>query len=444
MTRRYSGGIAEWHTHSDSRHNKEKDTAREVVKMSEDYIQGLFAERIGGSGFGKGTKIYKFEKIKRAKAEARKSSPATELLDFGVGEPDEMAFPIVVEALKHECAKPENRGYSDNGILELKEAAVRYMEKIYGVAGLDPAREVIHSIGSKPALAMIPDAFINKGDGVLMTVPGYPVLATHTEWHNGRVVKLALREENGFLPDLDSLTASDLKGVKLLYLNYPNNPTGATATPEFFRKVIGFARKNNIVVVHDAAYAALTFDGKPLSFLSVEGAKEVGIEIHSFSKAFNMTGWRLAFVAGNEKVVSAFAHVKDNYDSGQFIAIQKAGIYALDHPEITEKISAKYKRRLQLMVDALGSCGFSAAMPKGSFYLYTGAPKKARKTSTVFNNAEEVSEYLIKEAHISTVPWDDVGSYLRFSATFAAKDKEDEYRVVEEMKKRLKGLELEF
>jgi len=412
--------------------------------MSEDFIQGLFAERIGGKLFGKSQKIYKFEKIKRAKAEAKKQSPNTELLDFGVGEPDEMAFPPVVEALKLECAKPENRGYSDNGISELKDAAARYIEKVYGVAGIDSVKEIIHSIGSKPALAMLPDAFINPGDGVLMTVPGYPILATHTEWNGGRVVMLPLKEENNFLPDLDALTPADLKGIKLLYLNYPNNPTGATATPEFFEKVVAFAKKNNIIVVHDAAYAALSFESKPLSFLSVDGAKDVGVEIHSFSKAFNMTGWRLAFVAGNEKVVSAYGHVKDNYDSGQFIAIQKAGIYALDHPEITEKISEKYKRRLKLMVEALNSCGFSATMPKGSFYLYVGAPKSAKKTNTVFNSSEDVSEYLIKEAHISTVPWDDVGQYLRFSATFIAKNKDEEYRVIEEMKKRLKGLELVF
>ncbi len=411
--------------------------------MPEDYIQGLFADRIGGSGFGKSTKIYKFEKIKRAKAEARKASPAIELLDFGVGEPDEMAFPIVVEALKHECAKPENRGYADNGIPELKEAAARYLEKVYGVSGIDPATEVIHSIGSKPALAMLPDAFINPGDVVLMTVPGYPVMATHTEWNGGRTVKLPLREENGFLPDLDAISQENLNDAKLLYINYPNNPTGACATVEFFKKVVEFARRNKIVVVHDAAYAALSFDGKPLSFLSVEGAKEVGVEIHSFSKAFNMTGWRLAFMLGNAKVVAAFANVKDNYDSGQFIAIQKAGVYALDHPEITEKIAAKYNRRLKLMVDALTEVGFSATMPKGSFYLYVGAPKKSKKHGT-FETAEDVSEFLIKQAHISTVPWDDVGSYLRFSATFAAKDKEDEYRVVEEMKKRLRALELEF
>ena len=414
--------------------------------MPESYIQNLFAERIGGNKFGKETKIYKFEKIKRAKAQARKEHPNVELLDFGVGEPDEMAFPMVVEALKIECAKPENRGYADNGIQELKDAVAKYMDKFYGVKGIDPAKEVLHSIGSKPALAMLPSAFINPGDVALVSVPGYPILGTHTQWHGGRIINLLLREENNFLPDLSTISKEDLKKAKLLYINYPNNPTGATATIDFFKQVVGFAQKNNIVVVHDAAYAALNFEGRPLSFLSVDGAKDVGVEIHSFSKAFNMTGWRLAFVVGSEKVIGAFGHVKDNYDSGQFIAIQKAGIYALEHTEITEKIAAKYKRRLELMVEALNSAGFAAKMPHGSFYLYVAAPKGAKngKNGLKFKTAEDISEYLITEKLISTIPWDDVGHYLRFSATFIAKNEEDERRVVAEMKKRLGELELQF
>ena len=245
------------------------------------------------------------------------------------------------------------------------------------------------------------------------------------------------------MPDLDAVNKEDLKKAKFLYINYPNNPTGATATFDFFKQVVEFAQKHNIIVVHDAAYAALSFNGKPLSFLSVDGAKDVGIELHSFSKAFNMTGWRLAFVAGNEKIVGAFGHVKDNYDSGQFIAIQKAGVYALEHPEITEKISTKYKRRLEMMVEALNSAGFSAKMPNGSFYLYVGAPIGA-KNGTKFKTAEDVSEYLITEKLISTVPWDDAGHYLRFSATFVAKNEEDERRVVAEVKKRMGELELQF
>ena len=410
--------------------------------MTTDYIQSLYAQRIGGKKFGLDTKVYKFEKIKRAKAEARKNDPGKELLDFGVGEPDDMAYPLVVEALKHECVKSENRGYADNGIKELKVAASEYLAKVFGVGGIDPAHEVIHSIGSKPALAMLPDAFINSGDKTLMTTPGYPVIATHTVWNGGSVVNLALREENGFLPDFGSIGAPELKKAKLLYLNYPNNPTGAAATEDFFKKVVEFALANKLVVVHDAAYAALVYDKKPLSFLSVPGAKEVGVEIHSFSKAYNMTGWRLAFLAGSARVISAFANVKDNYDSGQFIAIQKAGVYALKHPDITEKIAAKYKRRLSMMVEALCECGFDAALPGGSFYLYVRSPRRAK--SVAFETAEAFAEHLIREAHISTVPWDEAGHYLRFSATFEAKGKEDEHRVVDEMGRRLKALELEF
>ena len=410
--------------------------------MSDDYIQNLFAGRIGGDGFGKDTKIYKFEKIKRAKMAALEANPGGELFDFGVGEPDEMALPMVVEALKIECAKPENRGYADNGVMELKEAAASYLKKVFRVKGIDPVTEVIHSIGSKCALAMIPDAFIEEGDVTLMTAPGYPVMATHAEWNGGRTVRLPLTSDNGFLPDLDSISERDRSEAKLLYLNYPNNPTGACATEDFFKRVVEFAFENDIVVVHDAAYAALSFK-KPLSFLSIDGAKEVGVEIHSFSKAYNMTGWRLAFLAGSPRVIAAFAHVKDNYDSGQFIAIQKAGVYALKHPEITEKIAAKYKRRLALMVEALKGVGFAATVPGGSFYLYVPTPEGAGK-NIYFSSAEEASEYLITEAMISTVPWDDSGSFLRFSATFAAKDEADERRVTREVAERLKKLELRF
>ncbi len=415
---------------------------RYSTTMAEGYIQGLFAQRIGGETFGKETKIYKFERIKRAKREAMERNPGVELLDFGVGEPDEVAPEIAIETLRAECARPENRGYADNGIHELKEACARYMERVFGVGDIDPEREVIHSIGSKPALAMLPDAFINPGDCVLMTVPGYPVIATHTEWNGGRTVRLELREERGFLPDLDSIGDDDLRDAKLLYLNYPNNPTGANATVDFFKKVVDFARRNSIVVVHDAAYSAINFDSKPLSFLSVDGAKDVGVEIHSFSKAFNMTGWRLAFLVGNENIIKAFAHVKDNYDSGQFIAIQKAGIRALEHPEFTERLVEKYRRRLSLLVDALREAGFSADMPGGSFYLYVRAPKGAGKVE--FDSAESASEYLIKEALISTVPWDDAGSYLRFSATFSAQNEDDEERIAEEAGRRLKRLNLRF
>lgn len=412
--------------------------------MSESYIQSMFAERIGGSRFGKDTVIYKFEKIKRAKIAAKKAHPDMEIIDMGVGEPDEMADAGVVAKLAEEAAKPENRGYSDNGIQEFKDAAAIYLERVFGIKGLNPETEIIHGIGSKPVLAMLPAVFINPGDITIMPVPNYPVLGTLTKWFGGQVVSLPITKENNFLPDLDSLDPDTRKRAKLLYLNYPNNPTGASATREFFEKVVKFAKENDIIVVHDAAYAGLMFDGeKPLSFLSVDGAKDVGVELFSLSKTFNMTGWRLAAVAGNELIIKGFATVKDNNDSGQFIAIQKAGIFALEHPEITEKISRKYSRRHDMLVEVLREVGFDARKPKGSFYLYVEAPKGV-KGGRRFESAEDFSQYLITEKLISTVPWDDAGHYVRFSVTFIADGVEEEKRVMGEIRRRLSDVEFEF
>src|SRR5215469_11276224 len=306
--------------------------------MAESYIQSLFADRIGGSQYGKSQNIYKFEKIKRAKRAAMASNPTAEIIDLGVGEPDEMAFPEVVSKLCDEAAKPENRGYSDNGDAVLKEAAARYMDSVFGVAGINPETEVIHSIGSKAALSILPAALINPGDYVLMTIPGYPVFGTHARYYGGLVHNLPLTESNQFLPDLDSIPKEVLAKAKVLVLNYPNNPTGASATPEFFEIAVAFAQKHRAVIIHDAAYAALVFEGKPLSFLATPGAKEVGIELHSASKTFNMTGWRCGFVAGNELLVKAYGDVKDNSDSGQFLAIQHAVADCLDRPQITKLI----------------------------------------------------------------------------------------------------------
>ena len=331
--------------------------------MTDPYIQNLFAERIGGKQYGKSTAIYKFEKIKRAKRAALAANPGAEIIDMGVGEPDEMAFPEVVDALHQAACKPENRGYADNGDGALKLAAARYLERVCGVKGIDPETEVLHSIGSKAALSILPAAFINPGDYVLMTTPGYPVFGTHAKYYGGRVHNLPLTADNQFLPDLGSIPADVLRHAKALVLNYPNNPTGASATPEFFAKVVDFARQNNIVVIHDAAYAALVFEGKPLSFLATPGAKEVGVELHSTSKTFNMTGWRCGFVAGNPLIVKAYGDVKDNTDSGQFLAIQHASAYCFGHPEITEKIAAKYGRRMAALVETLKTVGFSARKP---------------------------------------------------------------------------------
>jgi len=415
--------------------------------MSESYIQNLFAERIGGSQYGKSHAIYKFEKIKRAKRAAMAAHPGKEIIDMGVGEPDEMAFPEVVAKLCDEARKPDNRGYADNGDAVLKQAAARYLERVCGVIGINPETEVLHSIGSKAALSILPAALINPGDHVLMTIPGYPVFGTHAKYLGGRVHNLPLTEANRFLPDLDSIPPEILKQSKVLVLNYPNNPTGASATPDFFAKVVAFAQQHSLVVIHDAAYAALVFEGQPLSFLSTPGAKEVGIELHSASKTFNMTGWRCGFVAGNELLVRAYGDVKDNTDSGQFLAIQHAAAHGFDHPEITEQIAAKYSRRMDALVRLLVKAGFRARKPKGSFFLYTQAPRAAIKadgTRVEFRTAEDVSQWLITEKLISTVPWDDAGAYLRFSVTFVARNAEDEQRILSEVAARLSGVRFEF
>ena len=409
----------------------------------ESYIQSLFADRLGGNQFGKDTKIYKFEKIKRAKRAAQDANPGKVLFDMGVGEPDEMADPGVIKTLQLEAEKPENRGYTDNGIDEFKIAACKYMENIFGVKGLEPQKHVNHTIGSKPGLAMTPAIFINPGDIILMTVPGYPVMGTHAQYLGGEVVNLPLTEANNFLPDLKSIDSATREKAKILCLNYPNNPTGGNATREFYEEAIAFAKQNNIIIIQDAAYSALTYSGKAESFLSVPGAMDVGVEFHSLSKAYNMTGWRIAFIVGNELIVKGLSHVKDNIDSGQFAGIQKAGVYALEHPEITDRTVAKYKRRLSMLVETLNSIGFKAKMPGGSFFLYVGAPKGI-KGGRRFSNGEEFSQYLITEMLISTVPWDDVGHYVRFSATFAAKGLEEETKIMKEIKSRLSTVEFEF
>lgn len=411
--------------------------------MQDSYLQDCFAERIGGNRFGKDTTIYKFERIKRAKRSARAQYPDVELIDMGVGEPDERAFDPVVDALAREAAAWGNRMYTDNGTVEFKQAAADYMKELYGVE-LNPETQINHSVGSKSALSLLPACFINPGDLAIMTVPGYPVLGTWTKYLGGDIVQLPLRPENGFLPDLDSLTEDQRQRMKLLYLNYPNNPTGASATPEFFDKAIEFALANQALIVSDAAYAPLNFSGNPLSILSRPEGMECAVELHSMSKGFNMTGWRLGWVCGSESAVKAFATVKDNADSGQFAAIQKASVWALQHQaELTPTIGEKYRRRLEGLVSTLKDIGFDAKVPDGSFYLYVGIPKGTKDGHT-FDSAEAFSEWMIAEKQISTVPWDDAGSFVRFSATFVAPTLEEEQRVLAEIHQRLSDAQFLF
>ncbi len=412
-----------------------------MSKPADPWFQSLFAERIGGAGYGKSNEIYKFEKVKRAKRAALSAHPERRLLDFGIGENDDMADPLVRDILKREVDKLDNRGYADNGIMAFKETAAGFMKKVFGV-NLDPVTEINHAIGSKPALAMLPALFINPGDITLMTVPGYPVAGTHTKYYGGEVYNLPLREENKFYPDLTAIPADIRRRAKLLVINYPNSPTGAVATRDFYRQVIDFAHTHRVVVVQDAAHILLSYDDPPLSFLQGDGAREVGVEVHSMSKGFNMIGWRMAFVAGHPKIVQAFADVKDNCDSGQFMAIQQAARAALEHPEIADRTREKYRRRLQKLVAALNQVGFKARMPGGTYFLHVRAPKACGEKT--FATAEEVSQFLIQDQSVCCVPWDDAGPYLRFSVTYLANDEAEEDTLMQETVGRLGRLKLRW
>jgi LL-diaminopimelate aminotransferase len=276
-----------------------------------------------------------------------------------------------------------------------------------------------------------------------MTVPGYPVAGTHTKYYGGSVYALPLQASNDFLPDLDAIPADVRTRAKLLVLCYPNSPTGKVATRDFYQRAIEFAQKNDIVIVQDAAHIMLTYDGDPLSFLSVPGAKEVGVEVHSMSKGFHMIGWRLGWVCGHERIVQAFADVKDNSDSGQFMAIQQAGAAALDDPAIPQQVRRKYERRCRKLVDVLNRCGFTCRMPGGTYFIYAVSPKGIAGGPT-FETAEAASQYLITEHSICTVPWDDAGAFLRFSATYEAPDEAAEDAMMAATEQRLRRIQPVF
>jgi LL-diaminopimelate aminotransferase len=343
--------------------------------------------------------------------------------------------------LTEEANQPANRGYADNGIAAYKEAVARFMKRRFAV-DLDPLKEINHCIGSKTALAMLPACFINPGDVTLMTVPGYPVAGTHTKYYGGVVHPLPLLPENDFLPNFDSISEEVWQRVKLLVLNYPNSPTGKAATVNFYERVIELAKQREFVVVQDAAHIMLSYNGKPLSFLSVPGAKDVGVEVHSMSKGFDMIGWRIGWVCGNARLVNAFADVKDNCDSGQFMAIQKAAATALDNDSLSDAIRQKYQRRLSKLVATLRSVGFDCNMPGGTYFLYTKSPKSAG--SKVFENSEQASQFLITQQSIVTVPWSEAGPYLRFSVTYEAADEAAEDALMADAASRLQSLELKF
>lgn len=409
-----------------------------------DFIDSMISKRLGDLSFFKtATRLYKFEKIKKMTNDAKINNPHMDLINMGVGEPDKIADASIVDVLCSESHKNENRFYADNGILEFQEAACRFMKNVYNIDNLTP-ENVMHGIGSKSILAMIPIGFINPGDICLMTVPGYPIMGTYSKFLGGEVYNLPLCEENNFFPDLEEIPQDILKRAKLLYINYPNNPTGQIATKEYYEYLVNFCRKNQIFIISDLAYGALTYgDHKPLSILSIDGAMDLCLEIHSLSKSFNMTGFRMAFVVGSPKAIKLYSTIKGHTDSGQFIPIQKAAAFALDNYEdlIKENVE-RYSRRFDLLMDVLKNVGFKVSKPLGGFYVYVPIPKGAG--DVIFNSAEDAFAYILNHAMISTVPWDDCGAYLRLSVTYEAYSKDEEISLMNELYKRLTSLDLKF
>lgn len=309
------------------------------------------------------------ERIARAKAEG------VDVISFGIGDPDLPTPPRVVRALCQEAELAENHRYpSSAGLFEFRQAVAAWYDTRFGV-DLDPATEITTLIGSKEGIANLAFCFLDPGDICLVPDPGYPVYSTGTLLAGGEVYTMPLLEENAYLPDLDAIPKDVLKKAKLMWLNYPNNPTAAVAGSEFFQKVVALARQYNFLICHDAAYTEVAFDGfRPPSILEIEGAKDVAVEFHSLSKSYNMTGWRIGWVAGNSEVVGALRRFKTNIDSGVFQPIQYAAIEALKEPT-SPHVLATYTERRDLVIERLRSLGWTVQAPQATIYVWVPVPK---------------------------------------------------------------------
>ncbi|MGD9936875.1 MAG: LL-diaminopimelate aminotransferase [Methanoregulaceae archaeon] len=313
---------------------------------------------------------YLFARIDAMKAEKARSG--ADIIDLGVGDPDLPTPSHVVEALCTAARDPVNHHYpSYAGMGAYREAVAGWYGRRFGIQ-LDPSTEVLALMGSKDGIAHVPEAFVNPGDLVLAPSPGYPVYRTSTLFAEGALHELPLTVENGFLPDLDAIPADAARRAKLLFVNYPNNPTGAVAPLSFYDEVVAFAREHDVVVVSDNAYSEISFDGyRAPSFLEADGAAEVGVEMHSLSKTYNMTGWRIGMAVGNAEMIAGLGRVKTNVDSGVFDAVQHAAIAALSGPQDCVAAACRvYQERRDVLVDGLRSLGYAVEAPKATFYVW--------------------------------------------------------------------------
>jgi LL-diaminopimelate aminotransferase len=318
---------------------------------------------------------YLFAQISRKTAEKR--AKGEDIVNFGIGDPDIPTPPPIIDRLCKAAKDPANHRYPESeGLPELRQAIAVWYKKRFDV-DLDPDKEVLPLIGSKEGIFHIAFCFIDYRDVALVPDPSYPVYAISTIMASGSPYYLPLTEENNFLPDLDAVPAYILKNAKLLWLNYPNNPTGAVADLDFFNRAVAFARRNNLAICHDGPYSEVAFDGyKPDSFMQAEGAKEIGVEFHSLSKTYNMTGWRIGMVVGNAVMIDAIKRLKSNIDSGIPQAIQYAAIEALSGPQdCIQEHNAIYQRRRDLVIEVLNNIGLKAQTPKAGLYIWAKVPK---------------------------------------------------------------------
>ncbi len=318
---------------------------------------------------------YLFAEISRKIAEKR--AQGVDVVSFAIGDPDIPTPPHVIDALCQAARDPANHRYPEtDGLPDLRRAIARWYERRFDIS-LDPDREVLPLIGSKEGIGHIALCFIDPGDLALVPDPGYPVYSVGTMFAGGACHFMPLTEENDFLPDLEAIPEAVARRARLMWISYPNNPTGAVAGLDFFERVVRFAKKHDIAVCHDGPYTEVAFDGyRPVSFLQAVGAREVGVEFHSFSKSYNMTGWRIGMVVGNATMVDALMRVKSNLDSGIPQAIQRMAIAAFEGPQdcIAEH-NAVYQRRRDRLVEALARMGLGVRPPKASLYIWARLPE---------------------------------------------------------------------
>jgi LL-diaminopimelate aminotransferase len=355
---------------------------------------------------------YLFAEIDRMKKEV--AARGVDLVSLGIGDPDQPTFPHIVQALAESAARPTNHRYPDyEGLPSFRAAAAAFVAKRFGVTA-DPATEVVSLIGSKEGIANLAVAFVDPDDVVLVPDPGYPVYGIGTLFNGGTIYRMPLTAENGFLPDLAAIPDAIARRAKLMWLGYPNNPTAAVASPAFFASVVEFATRHGILVAHDNAYSEIYYDEPPPSFLATPGARELGIEFHSLSKTYNMTGWRVGFAIGHRELIAGLGKVKTNVDSGVFQAVQEAGIAALSGDQApVAAMRALYRERRDLLLGGLARLGLAAEPVRGTFYVWVRVPPGFTSAS--------LTAKLLQEIGVVVTPGSGFGAagegYIRFSLT---------------------------